>query len=187
MRAVLSLLLCVLFLPTAATSEPNPLSPGLSGSENDSVATSPKRAWGDFEVREEEIEEPTALREFLLWFPNRFLDFIDIFRIDLGVGPAVGGVVRVTKWGQAGIRTVSPASLRAGGFGRDWPIQVEHSSEFGIGPAFVQSHDRTVCPGELGAGVDLFIVGGYGGICFDELFDFLGGLFLYDVKSDDLH
>lgn len=159
---------------------------GSADSESSSVAVSPKRAWGDFEVREEEVEEPTILRQVLLWLPNRVLDLIDVFRIDVGVGPAAGGVVRITKWGQAGIRTMSPLSVRAGDFGRDWPVKVEHSNEFGIGPAFVQSHDREVCPGEVGIGLDVFLIGGYGGICFDELYDFFGGLFLFDAKDDDL-
>ncbi len=150
------------------------------------AAVSPKRAWGDFEIHEEEVEEPTVLRQVLLWLPNRVLDLIDVFKVDVGVGPAAGGVVRITKWGQAGIRSVSPLSVRAGNFGRDWPVKLEHSSEFGIGPAFVQSSDRTVCSGEIGAGLDLFIVGAYGGICFDELYDFFGGLFLFDSKGDDL-
>ena len=151
------------------------------------VQASPKQGWGDFDVEKEKQDaQPPVLEQVLLYLPNRVLDFMDIFRVDVGVGPAAGGVIRVTKWAQAGIRTVAPASLRIGDFGRTWPVKVEHSSEIGISPAFVQSSDRKVCPGEVGVGLDLFIVGGYFGICFDELYDFVGGIFLYDPKGDDI-
>jgi hypothetical protein len=63
---------------------------------------------------------------------------------------------------------------------------LEHSSELGLGPGFIQSHDRTVCKGELGAGADLFIAGAYGGVCIDELIDFVAGIFFLDVSGDDL-
>ncbi len=181
MKPLFVTLTLIIFSAVAATV-------GAQTFEDDNVTAevSPKPAWGDFEIREEEIEEPTVLRQIFLWLPNRVLDLIDVFRFDVGVGPAAGGVVRVTKWGQAGLRSVSPLSVRAGNFGRDWPVKIEHSSEFGIGPTFLQSHDRVVCPGEVGLGLDLFVVGGYGGLCFDELFDFFGGLFLFDSKDDDL-
>lgn len=154
--------------------------------EEESIEQSPKRGWDDVPSDKEEDESPSTLRQIALWLPNRILDLIDIFRIDLGVGPAAGGVIRITPHAQAGIRTMAPTSLRVGDFGRDVPFKLEHSNEFGIGPAFVQSKDREVCPGEVGIGLDLFLIGGYGGLCFDELADFVGGIFTYDMKDDDL-
>ncbi len=125
-------------------------------------------------------------RTALLYIPNRVVDLFDVFRADVGVGPAVGGVVRISQYGQAGIRTVAPASLRVGLFGRQLPVKLESSNEFGIGPAFVKSKDRKVTPAEVGVGVDLFLVGAYLGISLDELLDFGVGIFGGDIKGDDI-
>ena len=151
----------------------------------ESAPASPKPGWGEFEVVEEKVERSIWL-EIALWPVNRFLDLIDIFRVDVGVGGATGGVVRITEYGQAGYRSISPGSVRVGGFGRDWPAMLETSSEFGIGPTFVQSKDREVCTGEIGVGADLFI-GAYLGLCVEEVADFVTGLFFLDIMDDDLH
>jgi hypothetical protein len=121
----------------------------------------------------------------LLWVPNRVLDLVDVVRADVGAGMSLGGVVRLTKYGQVGYRSVSPVSVRVGAFGRKVPLLIENSSEFGAGPAYVASEDRTVCDGELGLGLDLFLVGAYGGICVEELVDFAAGLFFIDLSGDD--
>ena len=120
-----------------------------------------------------------------MYLPNRLIDFVDIFRVDVGAGPATGVVVRLTKWGQVGYRTMAPASLRVGIRGREIPVFVERSSEFGVGPAFLQSHDREVTTLEFGAGADLFLAGAYVGVSVDEFFDFLGGWVGIDFKNDD--
>jgi hypothetical protein len=130
-------------------------------------------------------EETPWWRDVLLYVPNRILDLIDVFRVDVGVGASVGGVVRVTKYVQGGYRQMAPVSVRIGDFGRTFPVMVESSSEIGISPAFKQSADREVCEAELGLGLDALIVGGYGGVCLDELADFIGGIFLIDFKDDD--
>jgi hypothetical protein len=63
---------------------------------------------------------------------------------------------------------------------------VESSNELGIGPAFIDSSDRKVCPGEIGLGADLAVAGLYAGVCVDEVADFLAGLVFVDLKDDDL-
>ncbi len=136
------------------------------------------------EKREEKSK--TVLEHVLLYLPNRLLDFIDMFKADVGVGPAFGVVARATKYGQVAYRSVSPISLRAGIRGREFPLFIERSSEIGVGPLFLESHDRNVTPLEFGAGVDLFLVGAYLGFSFDELADFLGGLVFIDFKDDDI-
>jgi hypothetical protein len=151
----------------------------------DVVPASPKEPWNDFKPLQENEGTPWWAH-VLLWVPNRVLDIVDIFRVDVGVGPAVGGVVRVTEYAQAGLRTMMPASLRVGDFGRELPLTLEASNEFGISPAFRQSKDRKICPGEVGAGADLLIVGAYGGICLDEVVDFIAGVFFLDPKDDDI-
>jgi len=169
----------LLLLPPCALAQPRPRP------SSQPPAVSPKPAWGDFEIVEEPAPRPLFDR-ILLWFPNRVLDALDVFRLDVGVGPSFGGVVRASKYVQAGYRSMSPASVRVGLFGRKAPAMIEHSSEFGVSPMYVDSSDRTVCKGEIGLGADLFLVGGYAGICVDELVDFVGGVFTLDMKDDDL-
>jgi hypothetical protein len=79
-----------------------------------------------------------------------------------------------------------PFSLRLGLFGRRFPAIIERSNEIGVGPAFLESPERDVCRGEIGLGADLFIAGAYGGVCGDELADFLAGIFFFDLMDDDL-
>jgi hypothetical protein len=135
------------------------------------------------------VEEP-APREWwehaLLWVPNRLADLVDVFRVDAGVGPAYGGVIRVTRYVQAGYRQFDPLSVRVGDFGRKAPFMVERSNELGIGPSYLASKDRKVCTGEIGLGLDLLIAGAYAGICTEELFDFVTGVFFLDPMDDDI-
>ena len=171
------LLVCCTPLPAYAEVPPPP---------EQHVEASPKQPWGEFTLDARPNEKPEPLwAKILLWFPNRVLDFIDIFRVDVGVGPAYGAVARVTKYGQVGYRSVAPLSVRVGDFGRTSPILLEHSSEMGIGPAYLESKDRKVCNSEIGLGADL-LVGVYAGICVEEVLDFAAGLFFLDVKKDDL-
>lgn len=149
-----------------------------------SAEVSPKSPWGDFVLEDEESSMPWW-GSVLLWLPNRVLDLVDVVRADVGAGMSFGGVVRLTKYGQVGYRSISPVSVRVGAFGRKAPLLIENSSEFGAGPAYVASEDRTVCDGEFGLGLDLFIVGAYGGICVEELLDFAAGLFFIDLSGDD--
>ena len=121
----------------------------------------------------------------LLYIPNRVVDLIDIFRLDVGVGPANGAVLRVTDGGQVGARYMSPGSLRVGLFGRNWPVKLEKHDEYGIGPGFLRSKDRRTGDYELGFGGDLLLVGAYGGVRFDEIMDFFTGLVGYDLLDDD--
>ena len=145
---------------------------------------SPKKPWGEFQVVEE--DEPTWITHALLWVPNRVLDFIDIFRVDAGAGLGMGAVVRVTQWGQLGYRDQAPGMLRVGGFGRDWPVFVETNSELGVGVAFTETPQRNLCKGIVGAGADLFIIGGHIGVCPEEIVDFFLGIFTVDIMEDDL-
>ena len=131
--------------------------------------------------------EPSLGRKILLYIPNRLLDMIDIFHVDIGAGPLYGGVVRATPIGQAGARKAVPGSLRVGLRGRRLPVFVEKRDEVGAGSSFRQSKERTVGSAEFGVGVDLFIVGAYAGVAFDELWDFVAGFAGFDPKGDDLH
>lgn len=130
-------------------------------------------------------EEPSTLSKVLLWVPNRVVDFIEVFRVDVGVGPALGAVVRVTDYGKVGARVVTPISLRVGLFGRNWPFLIEHSNELGVGPLYLESGEREVTPLEVGAGFDFFLFGAYAGVSFDEAADFFSGIVGEDISDDD--
>ena len=152
---------------------------------------SPKAPWlttepgGDPLIAAESESEFTWV-DALLWLPNRVMDFVDIFRFDIGFGPSRGGVLRLTKYAQAGYREMAPASMRIGFLGRRAPYMTEKEKEYGVSPYYHPSSERAVSPGEVGLGLDLFALGFYGGICFDEVADFAAGIFLFDFKEDDL-
>lgn len=129
--------------------------------------------------------EHTVLSKILFYLPNRIIDLLDIFHVDVGVGGAVGAVGRVTRYGQFGCRGISPASFRIGIVGRSFPYFEERTTECGLGAKFSQSYERFVTPFEVGVGADLGL-GAYVGLSFDELLDFVGGIVLIDFKDDDL-
>lgn len=134
----------------------------------------------------EEKDADSFLYSAVMYVPNRVLDILDIFRFDVGVGPAVGAVVRITPYGQAGARLLMPVSVRAGLRGRRSPIFIEHSSEMGIGPAYLGSESRKPTPLEVGLGADLFIAGAYAGVSIDSIWDALAGFVGFDPSEDDL-
>jgi len=149
------------------------------------LTASPKMAWGDFYV-DKKITETSWQRQTLLYLPNRFLDLVDALKFDLGAGFSFGGTAKVTKYGQIGFRSLNPFSFRVGNFGRDYPFLFETSNEFGLPLFYSESKDRTVCDTEIGLGLDLFLFGGYLGICTQEALDFFSGIFLLDINDDDL-
>lgn len=122
----------------------------------------------------------------LYYIPNRLLDFIDIFRADVGVGVSYGGVLRFSRYGQMGYRHFLPYSVRIGIRGLKAPAFIERYTEYGFGPSFRNSRDRPVTVAEFGLGLDLVFVGAYAGLSLDELLDFLGGIIFLDLKGDDL-
>lgn len=177
----LLLTLAVLAVPMAGNAQDQ----YSDGNYKELVPVSPKDGWDKLEPTQKGDGSP-FWSQLLMWLPNRVLDLIDVFRVDVGVGPSFGAVVRVTKYGQVGFREVMPASLRVGDFGRQMPVLLETSNEFGVGPAYVDSADRKVCDGEIGLGADALVAGAYAGVCVDEFADFLAGIFFIDLKDDDI-
>lgn len=130
--------------------------------------------------------ERSVALDVLLWLPSRLLDFVDIFRVDLGAGPANGAVLRLSEHAQMGARFMSPGSLRLGLFGRDYPVRWETGDEYGFGPWYIRSRDRRTGDYELGASFDLLLVGASLGLRFDEFADFFVGIIGVDLLDDDL-
>jgi hypothetical protein len=63
---------------------------------------------------------------------------------------------------------------------------MKHLVNLESAPFFTESKDRNICSSEVGLGADVIIVGAYGGICLEEVADFIGGIFMLDFKKDDL-
>ncbi|NLF25410.1 MAG: hypothetical protein GX589_07100, partial [Deltaproteobacteria bacterium] len=80
------------------------------------VPASPKAPWRSIEPEGDplitaETKSTFSWVDVVLWIPNRIMDFLDIFRFDIGVGPSHGAVVRLSRYAQAGYREMSPASV----------------------------------------------------------------------------
>ena len=109
MRKIIYAALCltaVLVTRPACEAQPLPLPPQVG----DLVPTSPKEAWGDLGAIQSGEGSPWW-SDVLLYIPNRVLDLIDVFRVDVGVGASVGSVVRVTEYAQLGYRRMAPLSI----------------------------------------------------------------------------
>jgi len=130
--------------------------------------------------------ESSFLRKALLYLPNRVLDIVDIFKLDLGAGVGYGGVIRPTKYLQAGYRELDPGMLRIGLMGRRAPVLIEERKEAGFGRDYGRSSKRKVSPGEFGFGIDVGLVGAYGGLSLDSAADFILGFVGIDFEDDDL-
>lgn len=129
----------------------------------------------------------------LLYLPNRVLDLFDIFRIRGRVGPGLAGDVRVTKFANifAGTYVSAYAGLpgpRMRKIPRS-PLGLESmngvrlgildgSTGLAMGPEY--------SPTEIGLGAHLGIVGADVGIDPMEIADFFTGIFLIDLRDDDL-
>jgi hypothetical protein len=122
----------------------------------------------------------------LYWLPNRLIDFFEIFKIDLGIGPSLGVTARATSYLQGGFRSMYPTSLRIGLLGEETPYLLESANEFGLSPFYHDNTQRDICNGEFGIGIDAFILGAYAGFCPEELVDFIGGIFTADIMDDDM-
>jgi hypothetical protein len=159
-------------------------SPQVHAQDERDVAVSPKAPWGNFDLVVE--EEPHWSRTALLWLPNRILDFVDIFRVDVGVGNSWGASVKATEYVQLGYREMNPRSYRIGAFGRMEPFISESGYEGGISTFYRNTDGRPPCASEFGAGLDILFIGAHLGLCSAELVDFVAGIATFDTAEDDL-
>lgn len=130
--------------------------------------------------------------KLLLYIPNRVLDLLDMVRIRLRVGPGLALDLRATEAADLFVGTYG--SVYAGLPGprmRRMPVLpvglesrtgvevsvADVSTGLGVGPDY--------SPTEIGAGVQLLIVGADVGFDPMEIVDFIGGFFLWDPRRDD--
>lgn len=147
----------------------------------------------DDEQRPEEHPRHSIAHQVLLYLPNRLLDVLDIVRVRVRVGPGVAASVRATKYVQAYLGAYG--SVYGGLPGPRMrpmprsPLGLEDSAglkvsvfdatvDGGFGPDY--------SPTEVGAGVQLAILGFDVGIDPWEIVDFVGGILTFDVREDDL-
>lgn len=147
---------------------------------------------GSEEEPAEEREPASIGAKLLFYIPNRVLDLLDMVRVRLRVGPGLAVDLRATKAADLFVGTYG--SVYAGLPGprmRRMPVLpvglesrtgvavsvADVSTGLGVGPDY--------SPTEIGAGVQLLIVGADVGFDPVEIVDFIGGFFLWDPRRDD--
>ncbi|HOW98647.1 MAG TPA: hypothetical protein P5567_06060 [Kiritimatiellia bacterium] len=144
-------------------------------------------------AEEEPAPEAPGFASKLLWYvPNRVMDFLDIFRLRLRVGPGLAANFRITDYGAfyAGKYTALYAGLPGPRYPHPvrWPVGFE--SLTGIIIAGVDATDETRHGPEYGApeldvGGHVLLLGVDAGIDPLEIGDFVGGFLLRDWVGDD--
>ena len=120
----------------------------------------------------------------LYYVPNRVLDFIDIWRLNIGLGCGFGVNVRVTELAEIGYGQYS--TTRFGMKGRVLPVYEENINESGIAILGYQSGCLQRDPTEIGADLHLGIIGAQAAASLAEAADFITGFILIDLQGDDL-
>jgi hypothetical protein len=132
----------------------------------------------------------SSLAYKIVFYPvNRALDLLDVFRLNVGVGPGFGLNVRATKFAQVGVENYF--SFRAGLGKRGGYLSPRYGLMYteaevltmGVGPLYTGGFQRGW--GEVGASAHLGIIGAEGAIDLFEFADFLAGFLLIDIKGDD--
>lgn len=140
------------------------------------------------------VSHPTYIK-YILFLPNRILDLLDVFRLNVGVGPGIGVNIRATRFAQAGIASYN--CVKVGIIGRQGWIYMEESREFGVSVLYIEDSkavgplitfedktDRQLL--EVGGFIYAFFVGAEVAIRPKELADFFLGWGLIDFCEDDL-
>ena len=150
----------------------------------------------------------------LLYIPNRIVDFMDMFSVTLGFGPAIGLEGQCTKWLALG-GDVGPTAQMIKGINRQYGFAVQSGWDASFLMIGAENRDRQKATGSVkdyyfrGSGVptpsdeipydfhkgskDFWAVGGKLIALFDiqaylhpvEIVDFILGWFFIDIKGDD--
>ena len=143
------------------------------------------RGGGNSEEKVVEPEETThPIITTLLYIPNRIFDLMDIFRINIGIGPGGGINLRATKLVQAGIESYH--TVRCGIKRRRVGIPYfEDMNGFGVGPVYLKAGNPDRQFTEVGLTFHALFIGAEAAISLEEIADFFLGFFLIDFKKDD--
>jgi len=120
-----------------------------------------------------------------LYYPvNRFLDFVDIFRVNVGFGCGFGVNVRLTELAEIGFSQYE--TTRFGLKGRIFPVYQENIDEAGFALFGYVNGCLQRDPTEVGFDLHLGIIGVEAAISLAEVADFFAGIILIDPQCDDL-
>ncbi len=131
-------------------------------------------------ARAADAEEVT--RNIANYLPNLLMDFIDIFKLNIGVGNGAGADLRFTRLLEGGIGKYD--AKRYGLNGRDNPVFDESIEEQGVGILGITIGELDRDPYEIG--LTLHTEGGFeiaGNV--RSLADFITGIVLIDIEGDD--
>ncbi|MFO0984602.1 MAG: hypothetical protein U1E76_23240 [Planctomycetota bacterium] len=157
----------------------------------------------------ERPEGPTTGEKILWYLPNRFLDLLDVFNAQIGIGPGAGAELQVTRAARAGALYYD--AVKFGFDGREVGIFRERRwNEWYLGELHDQSRDsaRLTMAGSISPwedpnpegvpsvvrkqrgllDIDLnlhLLAGAEAGIRPVEIFDFLAGWVTFDPSNDD--
>lgn len=134
----------------------------------------------------DEGSKPDIFKQIVLYLPNRVIDFVDIWRLNAGVGLGFGLNIRPTKGLQAGVCVYD--SVRVGLRGRRFPIWHEWACEWGFSAMYYEHPQSEVERGfyEFGGTIHLGLIGLDAAFDIEEVLDFGSGFILYDPADDDL-
>jgi hypothetical protein len=124
------------------------------------------------------------LHVILYYVPNRVLDFVDIFRVNVGVGCGWGINVRLTELLEAGVGQYE--TTRFGMKGRVLPVYEENINEGGIAILGYVNGCLQRDPTEIGADLHIAVIGAQAAVSLAEAADFITGIVLIDLQDDDL-
>lgn len=129
--------------------------------------------------------QPCSLFDVVLYYvPNRVLDFVDIFRVNVGIGCGFGVNVRATELAEIGFGQYE--TTRFGMKGRVMPVYEENINEAGVAILGYVNGCLQRDPTEVGADLHLGIIGAQAAVSLAEAADFITGFVLIDLQGDDL-
>lgn len=131
----------------------------------------------------EDEDKPRLFQRVILYLPNRVVDFVDIWRFNVGVGLGLGINLRPTKGLQAGLAAYD--SVRIGVRGRRFPLWHEWSLEGGFDGMYEELGETERGFYEFGGTIHLGLIGLDAAIDIEEILDFGYGVFLSDPAADD--
>lgn len=129
-------------------------------------------------------ESEGSWRTAAWYLPNRALDLLDVFKLNLSGGFGGGIDLRITRLFEAGFSDYNV--VRAGLNGRRFPVYREKLDESSITLFGITSGMRTRDPWEVGATLHFVVLGAEAAINVKSALDFVGGFFLLDLEDDDL-
>lgn len=120
----------------------------------------------------------------LYYVPNRVLDFVDIFRLNIGIGCGWGFNVRATELAEIGYGCYE--TTRFGMKGRVLPVYEENINEGGVAFLGYVNGCLQRDPTEIGADLHVAVIGAQAAVSLAEAADFITGFILVDLQQDDL-